>query len=927
MPLLPGDSASGTPHPRPPVLGTGDAPPVTRTPHPAPPLPDLPTPGGGATQEPLAPGMVNELSVRDGTVSGPDAIPIVYGTQIVDGRVIWKQIGTQYKQGLIGLAAGPCEDILTLWADGIAVPYDAGFYPPGGGAPGWWEHLGAFNQAALGPTHWMGYDVAYPGLCYVDYIVPQFRYNGGLWAPDPKPWPGEFRAKVKGRKVYDPRTLTTVWSDNPALCLRDFLLSETYGAGLGSGEIDETSFEDAADYCDAEDLHLNIVILAEGDVMQWAETLALHFGGRLYRADGKIRLWIEDEVVYSGLAFDETNSREWELSETPASDRPSRVVVEFPSEALAYATDQAIEPQDSLAVAREAVYKLDGVTDKDTAQRLARLLYASQTVASLRCRFVADGTAAKLTIGTRFRLSFPGGCSAQDFLVTDVAPQENGEFAITGREYDAAVYNPAAAGSGPPAPGTPPSPFDDPDDLTVVSWGTHWVLGVPSPVETPQNGYRKLLYTLPADQWISDLVIRSKWTGTLTSDLPWASLGDEIVIPLAGNLPPEATGFALYVPTAPSQTKRQAFHPSGEAAVLTENLAKHQITIRVRNVLGKMSTGITTRLPASALATSGSSTDPGSTLETTQEVRLVEAPANGTNYWSLKPAASLSANRALSLPDASPATGDVLVAASGGDLSWEQTPTLWRGAVTVGTGVGAYVNIAERAGSYQSFAVFVDTIGVGVFHVLTAGGNMTSGNWWTVAAQAVGDVLGEAPWCELDIKTDATPTLQIRLRRVRDDGTAYSCNVLILGTGARMTTLAGSGSSATVSGLLQSASAPVGSILPVGLSAAPQGYLLCDGTAVSRSRYTRLFQAIGTTFGTGDGSTTFSLPDLRQRFPLGKAASGTGSTLAETGGAIDHAHSLSSQEVQAGTGQAVAALSSTGTENPPFVALNFAVRY
>lgn len=75
-----------------------------------------------------------------------------------------------------------------------------------------------------------------------------------------------------------------------------------------------------------------------------------------------------------------------------------------------------------------------------------------------------------------------------------------------------------------------------------------------------------------------------------------------------------------------------------------------------------------------------------------------------------------------------------------------------------------------------------------------------------------------------------------------------------------------------------------------GGTSAPTGWLLCDGTAVSRSTYASLFAVIATAFGVGDGSTTFNLPDLRGRFPIGKATSGTGSTLGGTGGAIDHTH-------------------------------------
>lgn len=85
---------------------------------------------------------------------------------------------------------------------------------------------------------------------------------------------------------------------------------------------------------------------------------------------------------------------------------------------------------------------------------------------------------------------------------------------------------------------------------------------------------------------------------------------------------------------------------------------------------------------------------------------------------------------------------------------------------------------------------------------------------------------------------------------------------------------------------------PVGGMMPYGGSSAPDGWLLCDGTAVSRTTYAKLFSKLSTTFGVGDGSTTFNLPDMRQRFPIGKAASGTGSTLGGSGGSIDHTHSV-----------------------------------
>ena len=70
------------------------------------------------------------------------------------------------------------------------------------------------------------------------------------------------------------------------------------------------------------------------------------------------------------------------------------------------------------------------------------------------------------------------------------------------------------------------------------------------------------------------------------------------------------------------------------------------------------------------------------------------------------------------------------------------------------------------------------------------------------------------------------------------------------------------------------ADAPVGSILAFGGEAAPSGWLLCQGQAISRTTYKELFAAIGTSFGAGDGSTTFNIPDLREATTKGIGLSG-----------------------------------------------------
>jgi microcystin-dependent protein len=69
---------------------------------------------------------------------------------------------------------------------------------------------------------------------------------------------------------------------------------------------------------------------------------------------------------------------------------------------------------------------------------------------------------------------------------------------------------------------------------------------------------------------------------------------------------------------------------------------------------------------------------------------------------------------------------------------------------------------------------------------------------------------------------------------------------------------------------------PAGAVMDFAMNAAPAGWLACDGAAVSRTTYAALFAAIGTTWGAGDGSTTFQLPDMRGYFRRGAGTNSDG---------------------------------------------------
>ena len=150
---------------------------------------------------------------------------------------------------------------------------------------------------------------------------------------------------------------------------------------------------------------------------------------------------------------------------------------------------------------------------------------------------------------------------------------------------------------------------------------------------------------------------------------------------------------------------------------------------------------------------------------------------------------------------------------------------------------------------------------------LLSGATATAPNLvgWKVGGVAVTATAGEIN--VLDGVTASTAELNVL------DGvtaTAAEINVLdgVTVTAAEINHLDGvtSAIQAQIDGIVTS---PAGTVIQFAGSSAPAGYLKANGNAVSRTTYAALFAAIGTTYGTGDGSTTFNLPDLRGEFVRG----------------------------------------------------------
>jgi len=474
--------------------------------------------------------------------SNIEPIPVIYGERRIGGTRVYvhteggTDVPNLYLYMAIVLAEGPVEDIYDIEIDDF--PIDEGRY-------GTIEELNSSNPdrrifRSQQQTHknwvyiecWRGQDnqaasdilssAANWGsnhkLSGVAYLAVRLQWDPDVFSGIPN-----ITAKVKGKKVYDPRTSTTAWSDNPALCIRDYLINTRYGKGLSTSALDDTSFEDAADDLDnftvtpytggpsgVKLFKCNAIVNTGDEIFKNLGDMLLGCKGFLPYSNGVYSLYIDQSVASSVMTLDtSTIIGGIAIKSERKEDKFNRVVCKFPNPETKWEPDQAIWP-DSGSTEETSFLSADGgeilveeidlptITNYYAARDFARI-FCLRSRNALRCSLQATSEALNLRIGDRVSVTHPTpSWTAKPFQVEEISLEYDGTVNLQLVEYDSTIYA--------YDPASEEQTYDDtdlPDPFTVAAvTGLSATAGAEGQSDGTVNAYVDISWTSSDDSFV-----------------------------------------------------------------------------------------------------------------------------------------------------------------------------------------------------------------------------------------------------------------------------------------------------------------------------------------------------------------------------------------------------------------------------------------
>ena len=296
----------------------------------------------------------------------------------------------------------------------------------------------------------------YPAMAWLDMnFIVSSELNGNP----------SVSAVVMGKKVYDIRTKKTEYSTNPAMCLRDFMLSERYGLGrwIKADDLDDDSWAKAADYCDeeisfldasgaiikAKRFELNMVIDQKNDAIEWLKEILANFQGYLTLTNGKFKLHIEQqsEICYK---FNDDNCFELSVAPLSMTDTPNKYDVKIIDPRNNWSTvsciveDYADQKERQKIITKEV--NLNGTTSQYQALRLARFYRDQNLACPLNVSFKTGMQGMHLEPGDVVTISYHEVFTDLPIRITDIKQNDDGNYEISGRQYNDTIYGDALGG-------------------------------------------------------------------------------------------------------------------------------------------------------------------------------------------------------------------------------------------------------------------------------------------------------------------------------------------------------------------------------------------------------------------------------------------------------------------------------------------------
>ncbi|PIN72967.1 hypothetical protein COV21_00555, partial [Candidatus Woesearchaeota archaeon CG10_big_fil_rev_8_21_14_0_10_45_5] len=274
----------------------------------------------------------------------------------------------------------------------------------------------------------------------------QNTFSGGLPA---------ITVDTDGQKVFDPRDSTTKFSNNPALCIRDYLTNTRYGRGIPADMIDDDYFQSAANYCDENVTVGGVVqkrytcdgiIDVDGDAMANMNNLLSSCRGMLVFSGGRYRLIIDKPGVAT-FAFTENNiTGSWNISLGTKKNMFNRIRGRFFNPEKSWAMDIAVVDSADLraqdnGVVLEKQIDLPFTANINTTKQITTISL-NQSRQQIVCQFTAFLAGLRCEVGDVVTITHSTpGWSAKKFRVLDISLKNDDEVIVAAREYADSVYD------------------------------------------------------------------------------------------------------------------------------------------------------------------------------------------------------------------------------------------------------------------------------------------------------------------------------------------------------------------------------------------------------------------------------------------------------------------------------------------------------